>query len=218
MTSIQRWGGRAGIAGSLLFVVVFAIVAIFAGAEPPGTAGPISRFPEIRIARIVENGLYLAVMMLWVPLSLALHHQLRLTHPARALFGSALNILGLAILAAGAIPHAVTMGLSDRYHAAGVTLADQQTLALQWHATQDMFEALLLTGLLIMPVGVILLGSALRSTVSVILGVIGLGAAIVMLVDPDSLAAVLSVFALIGFHFIAGWKVNHVTPRGPASP
>ena len=43
--SIARWGGLAGIGGSVLFFVVFAIVGIFAGPEPAGSAGPISRFP-----------------------------------------------------------------------------------------------------------------------------------------------------------------------------
>ena len=67
-SSILRWGGLAGIGGSVLLVVVFMIVGIFAGPEPGGPAGPISRFPEIRVARTVENGLYLAVLALWVPL------------------------------------------------------------------------------------------------------------------------------------------------------
>ena len=98
--SILRWGGLAGIGGSVLLVVVFAIVGIFAGPEPAGPAGPISRFPEIRVARTVENGLYLAVLALWVSLALALFHGLRRTRPAAALFGSALNIVGLAVLAA----------------------------------------------------------------------------------------------------------------------
>jgi hypothetical protein len=80
--SILRWGGLAGIGGSVLFIVVLAIVAIFAGAEPAGPADPISRFPEIRVARTVENGLYLAVLALWVPLALALFHGLRTTRPA----------------------------------------------------------------------------------------------------------------------------------------
>src|SRR5688572_28018743 len=83
--SIPRWGGLAGMAGSVLFVIVFAIVVIFAGPEPAGAAGPISRFPEIRVARTVENGLYLAVLALWVPLELALLDSLRRTRPASAL-------------------------------------------------------------------------------------------------------------------------------------
>jgi hypothetical protein len=219
-SSITRWGGLAGIAGSVLFVVVFAIVGIFAGPEPAGPAGPISRFPEIRMARTVENGLYLAVLALWVPLALALFHSLRRTRPASALFGSALNILGLTVLAAGAIPHAVTSRLSDLYHADSTTPDEQATLVLLWQANQGMFDALLLVGLLVMPVGVILFGLAMRrdpafgkvaGNVSVTLGVFGLAAATVMLVDPPSAAAAVGVFALIGFHLVAGWKTYRLS-------
>ena len=101
-------------------------MAIFAGPEPAGLAGPISRFPEIRVVRTVENGLYLAALALWVLLALALFQSLRRTRPASALFGSALNIFGLAVLAAGAIPHVVTSRLSDLYHADGVRPDDQR--------------------------------------------------------------------------------------------
>jgi hypothetical protein len=219
-SSILRWGGLAGIGGSLLLVVVFAIVGIFAGPEPAGLAGPISGFPEIRVARTVENGLYLAVLALWVALALALFHALRRTRPAAALFGSALNIVGLAVLAAGAIPHVVTSRLSDLYHAAGVTPDDQATLVLLWQANQAMFDALLLVGLLVMPVGIILFGLAMRldpgygkvaGTLSLALGVLGLAAATVMLVDPLSAVAALGVFALIGFHLVAGWKTYRLS-------
>ena len=219
-SSIPRRGGLAGIGGSVLFVVVFAIVGIFAGPEPAGPAGPISRFPEIRVARTVENGLYLAVLALWVPLPLALYRSLRRTRPAAALFGSALNIFGLTVLAAGAIPHAVTSRLSDLYHADGATPEEQATLVLLWQANQGMFDALLLVGLLVMPVGVILFGLAMRrdpafgkaaGNVSVALGVVGLAAGTVVLVDPLSPVAALGVFALIGFHLIAGWKTYRLS-------
>ena len=202
--SILRWGGLAGIGGSVLLVVVFAIVGIFAGPEPAGPAGPISRFPEIRVARTVENGLYLAVLALWVSLALALFQGLRRTRPA----------------AAGAIPHVVTSRLSDLYHAAGVSPDVQATLVLLWQANQAMFDALLLVGLLVMPVGIILFGLAMRldpgygklaGTLSVALGVLGLAAATVMLIDPLSAAAALGVFALIGFHLVAGWKTYRLS-------
>ena len=219
-SSIPRWGGLAGIAGSVLFVVVFVIVLIFAGSEPAGPAGPIMRFPEIRAARTVENGLYLGVLTLWVPLALALFHSLRRTAPASALFGSALNIFGLAVLAAGAIPHVVTSRLSDLYHADGAAPDEQATLVLLWQANQGMFDALLLVGLLVMPVGVILFGLAMRrdpafgklaGNISLALGVIGLAAAMVMLVDPLSAVAAFGVFALIGFHLVAGWKTYRLS-------
>jgi hypothetical protein len=204
-------------AGGVSFSRKPLIVAIVVGPGTAGPAGPVSPFPEIRVARTVENGLYLAVLVLWVPLALALSHSLRRTRPASALFGSALNIFGLAVLAAGAIPHVVTSRLSDLYHADGATSDEQATLVLLWQANQGMFDALLLVGLLVMPVGVILLGLAMRrdpafgkvaGNVSVALGVVGLAAATVMLVDPLPAAAALGVFALICFHVVAGCKTS----------
>ncbi len=194
-SGVLRWGGLAGIAGSVLLVVVFAIVGIFAGPEPAGLAGPISRFPQIRAARTVENGLYLATLALWVLLALALFRSLHRTRPACALFGSALNVVGLTVLAAGAIPHVVTSRLSDLYHADNATADDRATLVLLWQANQAMFDALLLVGLLVMPVGVILLGFAMSrdpafgkvaGSVCVALGVVGLTAATVTLINPLS--------------------------------
>lgn len=91
---------------------------------------------------------------------------------------------------------------------------------LLWQANQGMFDALLLVGLLVMPVGVILLGLAMRrdpafgkgaGNVSVALGVVGLAAATVMLVDPLSAVAALGVFTLIGFHLVAGWKTYRLS-------
>ena len=224
--SVARWGGLAGISGSVLLVVVFAIVVVFAGPDPAGPEGPIERFPEISAVRTVENGLYLAVLALWVPLAIAVSRSLRMTRPAAALFGGALNIVGLAVLAAGAIPHVVTSRLADLYHAAGATPEERATLVLLWQANQGMFDALLLVGLLVMPLGVTLFGLAMRrdpafgkaaGNLSVALGVVGLAAATVMLVDPLSTAApALGLFALIGFHLLAGWKTYRLS--SPPAP
>jgi vacuolar-type H+-ATPase subunit I/STV1 len=83
-----------------------------------------------------------------------------------------------------------------------------------------MFDALLLVGLLVMPLGVILFGIAMRQdpafgkvdgNVSVALGVVGLAAATAMLVDPRSGAAALGVIALIGFYLVAGWKTYRLS-------
>jgi hypothetical protein len=168
----------------------------------------------------VENGLYLAVLVLWIPLYLALHRRLERARPAPALFGSAISILGLGVLAAGAIPHVVTSRLSDLYHAPGATPSDQAALVLVWQATQGLFDALLLAGLLAMAIGIILLGRAMPADpafgkglgiVGVVLGTAGLAAGIVVLIDPLSLVAALGIFALIAFHLILGWKVYRLS-------
>ena len=119
--SVLRWGGLASIVGGVLFIAVFAIVISLAGPDPVGPDGPIVKFPEISAVRTIENGLYLAVLVLWVPLYLALFQALRRSRLAPALFGSALSILGLGVLAAGALPHVVSVRLSDLYHAPDAT-------------------------------------------------------------------------------------------------
>jgi hypothetical protein len=215
--SVLRWGGLAGVLGGALFIVVFAIVGVFVGAEPAGLEGAITRFPDIRAARTVENGLYLVVLALWATHYLALFRALREKSLAPALFGCVLGVLGLAVLAAGALPHAASVAISDLYHAPGASAADQATLSLVWQGTQGIFNALLVTGLVILPVSLVVLGAAMFEApafgrryglVGVLLGVVGLGAAIALLVDPLSFIAVVGVFTLIAFHLVVGWKVH----------
>src|SRR5262249_54093112 len=128
--------------------------------------------------------------------------------------------LGLGVLAAGALPHVATARLSDFYHAPAATHNDRATLAYAWYATQGIFDALLLSGLLMMTTGVILFGLAMHSDSafgkglgrpSVALGVVGLPAGTAALIDPGSPIAALGVFALIIFHLVLGWKTYRLS-------
>jgi hypothetical protein len=209
--------GRAGVLGGVLFVVVFVVVIVFVGTDLSVEAEElVKRFPDIRAARTVENGLYLVVLILWLAHFLALYQALRETRRASALVGSVVGIIGLGVLAAGALPHVATAPISDLYHAPGATPGDQTTLVLMWQATEGIFDALLFAGLAILPIGLIALGVAMLGTpafgkvlgrVSVALGVIGVAAATIVLIDPRSPMAAIGVFALIGFNLLMGWKV-----------
>jgi hypothetical protein len=218
--SVLRWGGLTSIGGGLLFILVFAWVIVLAGPDPAGLAGPITRFPEIRTVRTVENGLYLGALVLWVPVYLALYRRLAKVRPAPAMIGGALGLIGLGVLAAGAIPHAATSRLADLYHSAEASAADQATLVLVWQGIQGVFDALLLAGLLVISVGIVLLGLAMRADpafgnraawLSMLLGVAGLAAGTTVLVDPTSAVAALGIFALIAFHLILGYKVYRLS-------
>lgn len=213
---ILRWGGLAGILGGVLFIIVFVIVGVFVGAEPAEPEGAVARFRDIRAARTVENGLYLVVLMLWTVHFAAIYRALRGTRLGPALFGSVLGIVGLVVLATGALPHAASVPISDLYHAPGATAADQATLVLVWQATQGIFNALLVTGLVMVPLSLVALGVGMLGSpafgpgygwASVALGVAAAGAAIALLVDPMSFIAVVIVFALIVFHLVVGWKM-----------
>jgi protein-S-isoprenylcysteine O-methyltransferase Ste14 len=192
----------------------FGFVAAFVGMDITAEQS-LTTFPEIRAARIVENTLYLAVLLLWVLHFLALHRGLRNIRPTPALFGTVLSILGLVLLAAGALPHLATAPLSDLYQAPGATPQDQTTLVLLWQGIYAVFNALLYTGLVIVPLGLMALGVAMRgapeygrrmASSTVALGVAGLAAATAVLVGGPPEMAGVGVFALIGFHLTLGWK------------
>jgi uncharacterized membrane protein HdeD (DUF308 family) len=217
--SVLQWGGLAGVLGGIIFILVFVIVGVFVGME----FVEVMRFPDVKAARIVENSLYLAVLILWVVHSLALYRALRETSLAPALFGSVLGILGLVVLAADSLHHIWQTPISDLYHASGATLEAQATLVLLWQATRGIFNALLVTGLVLLPIGVIALGVAMLGTpafgkgvggVSVVIGILGVVAGIVLLIDPGSSIAVVSVLSLIVFHIAVGWKVYRLS-RAP---
>jgi hypothetical protein len=221
--SVLRWGGLAGILGGIIFILVFVVVIAFVGADPAEPEGPVMRFPDIRAARTLEDSLYLVVLILWIAHFLALYRALRETSLAPALFGSVLGIVGLGVLAAGALPHVASVPISDLYHAPGATLEDQATLVLMWQATEGIFDALFGVGLVLVPIGFIALGVAMLGTpafgkgfggVSVVLGVVGVAAASVLLVDPLSPSALVGVLALIVFHLVLGWKLYSLS-RAP---
>src|SRR5215217_357714 len=221
--SVLRWGGLAGILGGIVFIVVFVVVIAFVGPEPAEPEGEVMRFPDIGAARTVEDSLYLVVLILWVAHFLALYRALRETSLAPALFGSVLGIVGLGVLAAGALPHVATAPISDLYHAPGATPQDQATLVLLWQAAQGIFDALFGVGLLLVPIGFIALGVAMLGApafgrgfggVSVVVGVVGVVAASILLVDPLSPSAFIGVLALIVFHLVVGWKVYSLS-RAP---
>lgn len=224
--SVLRWGGLAGIVGSLLLVAAFGIVAAFVGADDVGGAAEeaVMRFPDIRPARVAENGLYLAALVLWVAHLLALYRALRDTSRAPAIFGSALGILGLTIMAAGALLHVGFDPIADLYHAAGTTPQDQVTLVLLWQATQGMFDALFVAGQVIVPAALTALGIAMLRApafgrgpgrMSVGFGLFGAVAAVVLLIEPGHAIAVGVVFALIVFNLVLGWK-TYTLSRIPA--
>jgi hypothetical protein len=221
--SVLRWGGLAGILGGIIFILVFVIVIAFVGADPAEPEGEVMRFPDIRAARTVEDSLYLVVLILWIAHFLALYRALKGTSLAPALFGSVLGIVGLSVLAVGALPHVATAPISDLYHAPGATPEDQATLVLMWQATEGMFDALFGVGLLLVPIGLIALGVAMLGApafgksfggMSVVVGAVGVVAASVLLVDPLSPSAFVGVLALIVFHLVLGWKVYSLS-RAP---
>jgi Domain of unknown function (DUF4386) len=221
--SVLRWGGLAGILGGITFILVFVVVIAFVGADPAQPEREVMRFPDIRAVRTVEDSLYLVVLILWVAHFLALYRALRETSLAPALFGSVIGIVGLGVLAAGALPHVASVPISELYHAPGATPEDRATLVLLWQATEGIFDALFGVGLLLVPMGFAAVGVAMLGSpafgkgfgrLSVALGVAGVVAASVLLVDPLSPSAFVGVLSLIIFHLVLGWKIYSLS-RAP---
>jgi hypothetical protein len=212
--SVLRWGGLAGILGGVSFILSAAVVIGF-GLPDPGSAEALSRFPEIRVARTLENGLYLVAIVLWTHHFLAIHRALLGTSPAPALYGCALSVMGMVVLAAGALPHVASARISDLYHAPGTSSADRAALVLTWQASYGTFEALLAVGILLATVGLIVLGVAMLGApafgrglgrVSVGLGVAGVVAGLFAIIDPSSPVPAVGFLALTVFSLALGWR------------
>jgi len=217
-----RSGGLAGILGGVLlivtFVIVGALVGIFAGPE-----AEVAAYPDVQVARTFENGLYLLALVLWAVHFIALYRALRATSPAPALYGSVLGLMSTVVLAAGALPHVVTAPISDLYHAPGVTPEERATLVLAWQASQSIIDSLLIVGLVIAPIGLLLLGVAMVQTpafgkgigrVTIGLGAAGAAAAVVVLAMPESPIAAVGIFALIAFHLVLGLRTFRLPANG----
>lgn len=216
---VLRWGGLAGVLGSVSFILGFVVVGVFLGSGP-GLERDVMRFPDISAARTAENTLYFGALVLWTALFLGLYRALRGTSLAPALLGSAIGVLGLTVLAAGAFPQVATAPLSDLYHAPGATPVDQASLVVAWQATLGVFNALLVAGLLLVPIGMAVLGIAMLGApafgrrygwLSVALGIGALVSGYATLVDPSSPIAVVGFFALIIAHLVLGWKLYRLS-------
>ncbi|MGB7340687.1 MAG: hypothetical protein WBC91_17445 [Phototrophicaceae bacterium] len=220
--NLFKAGGLAGILGSIIFIVVFVIVGVFVGEDPVELEGWLTRFPDIRTARIFENSLYLLVLILWIPHALALFYALKSKSLAAALFGMSISIGGLLIMAAGALPHIATSQLADIYYAADATSTDQATIVLMWQGTWAVFDALLIAGLAFIPLAFLSFGVAMRQHpnfgnfhgwLSIVLSVLGFGAIGISMVNPNSPSAAIIVFGMIIFHFVIGWKLFNLSKQ-----
>ena len=214
--NVLRLGGLSGMLGGILFMIVMVFVSVFVPPDPTELVEWVIRFPVINTVRIVENLIYLTALILELFLFLALYRSLCKTSLASALFGSALGILGLTAMIVSATPHVAHSPLSEIFHTTGVTPADKATIAILWKGAWGIYDSMLYVGFFIVPLGLISLGIGMFGNqsfgrvfggVTMVLGVIGIVAAILQMTYPASMVGSISYFACLFFYLILGWKV-----------
>lgn len=214
--SVLRWGGLSAMLGVILFLVAIVAAMILVGDDPPTLVESVTRFPDVKTYRVIENLAYLLGLVLQVPLFLALYRALQKTSLAPALFGAALGILGLVALVVSTTPHVAHARLADLYNAPGATPADQATIALMWQVVWGMIDVMVYIGFFVIPLGLFALGAAMFSApafgkgygwLTIVLGAIGFAAAMYQMVDTASMAAFGSYLAYIVFYLVLGWKL-----------
>lgn len=207
---LLRGAGITGISGSLLMLAAFVVVGTL-GLPDPSNAESLQRFPEIQQARVVENLLYLAAVVLWAVQHDLLHRLLSSTGPVLASAARTVGLLAVAALAASALLNLSTAPMSQTYQQAGK--ADRDGVLQAWTAAQAVMDAMLITGALLLPVTVVLFGIAMRSLVGSVLGwsAVALGAAGVVgatlaAASGPSLLVAVSILGALVFHLAVGFR------------
>lgn len=214
LSRFARWGGIAGLAGVVMMIAAFGVVI---GLGLPDASDPetLIDFADIETGRILEHFAYLAALVLFLLHGLVLGQLLTREHPPAALFGAALSTLGLTVMAAGAVLHVSTSPLADLYTDPDTPTEDLPAIEYSWHGAQSVFDTMLATGLLIVPIGMILLGVAMRSSgsygprlawLAIGLGAVGFVGAAVEVVDRSIELSALSVLAIVVFNGAVAWR------------
>ena len=222
--SLLRWGGLAGMLAGIVFILVPITLFGFVPPAPADPAGLVMRFPDVRAAIAVGNGLDFVVNIFWVALILALYRALGGTSLAPALFGSVLFVLGLGVLFVESSTQVAFDSISNLYHAPGATPVEQATLALVWQATQGMFNQFDTAAILLLSAGIIVLGVAMFRAPAFGKGFGGLsvvlGAATVVAISFFGVTSILSALLVLPIFVILpillGWKVYSLS-RPPRS-
>ena len=214
LRQLSRWGGVAGLAGVILFVGTVGVVTAL-GLPDASDPETLTDFADIESGRIAEHLLYLGALILFALLAFALHQLLRRAHPAAALFGTVTAAFGLGIMAASSLLHLSTSPLAELYEAAD-TSEDQQMVEYAWHGAQSVFDTMLVTGALLVPVGIVQFGVAMRAApafgsrlaaVTIGLGVVGIHGALIEIVYDDSDASADDILAIVVFNLSVGWRL-----------
>lgn len=221
---LSRWGGTAALGGVAVMVATVGVV-VGAGLPEASDAETLTDFAAIKSGRIAEHFLYLGAVVLFALHVSVLRRLLRNAHPAASLFGGVVAMFGLVIMAASSLLHVSTSPLADLYESQDANPADQRAIEYSWHAAQSVFDTMLATGVLLVPIGLALFGVAMWQTTSfgrrlasfsVGLGAVGLVGAAISIVDPASDASAVSVLAMTLFFLSVGWRTLNLSRKASA--
>ena len=210
-----RWGGVAGLAGAILMLGAGAVVGVLALPDASDVE-TLTDFADIKSGRIAENTLYLGALMMFALHTFVLYLLLKTAHPAAALFGTVTAAFGLVIMAASSLLHVATSPLADLYTASDTPPEDLASIEYAWHGAQSVFDTMLATGVLLVPIGIVLLGVAMRGAptfgprltwLTIGLGTAGIIGAAIEVVDPALEVSAASVLAIVVFNLSTGWRM-----------
>jgi len=210
----MRWGGGAGVTGFVLLLSSALVVTIL-GLPDASDIETLTDFANIESGRIAEHFLYLGALIGFALHVFVLHRLLRKTHPAAALFGTVVAAFGYVIMAASSVLHVSTSPLADLYTDPNTPTEDLPAIEYAWHSAQSVFDTMLTTGVLLVPIGIVLLGVAMRSApvfssritmFTIALGTVGIIGAVIAVIDPGSIFSAGSVLAMALFHLGVGWR------------
>lgn len=213
---LLRWGGVAGVAGA---VCMFATLIVVTGLGLPDASdvATLTDYPDIAAGRMAEHLLYLAALVLFSLHVLVLYRMLRPAHPAAALFGAATAVMGFITMAASSMLHISTAPLSDLYETAEA--GELAAIEAAWVGAQSVFDTMLATGVLLVPIGLALLGLAMRRFPAIASSImwltIGIGAvgaigALIAIFDPGSMFSAISVLGMTVVMLATGWQMLRV--------
>jgi hypothetical protein len=220
---LVRWGGAAGLGGVVL-LLGSVVVVVSMGLPDASDVETLTDFEDIEAGRIAEHFLYLGALVLFALQVVVLQRMLQVADQAAALFGAVVALFGFVILAASSVLHVSTAALSDLYEDPSTSSDGQEAIEYAWAGAQSVFDTMLTTGLLLVPVGLALLGVAMLrapafgsrlAMLSIGLGAVGFIGAAIETIDPSTDLSAVSVLAMTIFALSVGWRLLQLPTSSP---
>lgn len=209
-----RWGGIAALAG-VVSMVGTAVVVGALGLPDASDVETLRDFGDIETGRFFEHFFYLGALVLFALHVVVLNRLLAPAHRPAALFGAVVAEFGLIIMAASSMLHVSTSPLAELYTDPDTPVDDLASIEYAWHGAQSVFDTMLATGVLLVPIGIVLFGVAMLRApefglrlawFAIVIGALGFVGAVIEAVDQDLEFSAVAVLAIVLFHLSTGWQ------------